>query len=139
VKNTRDVVKLDVWANSNEKDEMKFWEGMHDVTDKVLGDPTIQKALKITPGYGQAIKYGKHMIDSAHLVTAELVSWNRIRDLNKQSEEYLQNVNALQGRIKNLVEAIKLKEQTLSLSVCEGEGGAGGGPLCVCVKQVAAQ
>lgn len=139
VKNTRDVAKLDVWANSNEKDAKKFWEGMHDVTDKVLGDSTIQKALKITPGYGQAIKYGKHMIDSAHLVTTELVGWKRIRELNKDSEEYLQQVNGLQDRIKNLVEAIKLKERTLSLSVCEGEGGTGGGPLCVCVKQVAAQ
>lgn len=134
LKSMKDVQKLDELANSNDKDWKKFWEGAHEVADKVLGDPTIQKALNVTPVYGQAIKYGKHAVDSAHNATAVLLSWKRIKELNKDSEEYLNSVNAMQDRITNLVKAIKLKKQDISLKLCDG--GASGGPLCACVAQM---
>ncbi len=134
IKNTAAVVDLDKWANSDVKTLEKFWEGTNKVAQTALDDPFIQKALSITPVYGQVLKYGRSITDSAYDVTAELVSWRRIKDLNRDTEDYLKAVNTMQDRVKNLVEAIKLKKQDMTLKLCDGSGA--GGPLCACVKQL---
>lgn len=80
---------------------------------ELLQDEKVQRALKISKFSGQFATYAKSIVDSGYDITAEIVSWKRINQLNRNSEEYLFAVNRLSERMKSLVAKIKETEKKL--------------------------
>ena len=83
---------------------------MYEIVKTTLGDQGVQKALKIGGKYAAGAGYAQSIADSAYDVTAEIVSWKRINQLNRNSEEYLKAVGRLKDKMEEVVEKIKALE-----------------------------
>jgi len=98
------------WAKSKSGDMEKSLRGVYDIVKMTLGDPKVQKALKIGGKYAAGAGYAQSIADSAYDVTAEIVSWKRINQLNRNSEEYLKAVGKLKEKMEEVVGKIKALE-----------------------------
>ena len=58
---------------------------------------------------------GQDVVDSAYDVTAEVLSWRRLNQLNRNSESFLKAVAATSKRLKTVMEGIHEREVRLGL------------------------
>jgi hypothetical protein len=110
LKEAKQISDTDDWAQSKSGDMEKSLRGVYDIVKMTLGDQGVQKALKIGGKYAAGAGYAQSIADSAYDVTAEVVSWKRINQLNRNSEEYLKAVGRLKNKMEEVVEKIKALE-----------------------------
>jgi hypothetical protein len=101
----RDVWK---WNKENEGSLADFMDGFRQVTDILVGDENVQHRLGISSKYADYYKYSASIVDSAYDITGEVLGWRQIEQLNQNSDQYLQAVNALHNRIQKTVDQLKL-------------------------------
>jgi hypothetical protein len=101
------------WAASSPDELENSADKALSAATKVLDDPTVQQALKISEVPAAALGLEHSIIDSATDITAETVSIKRINALNQDSDEYLAAVNKLQQRMRTTVSQIKVIESEL--------------------------
>ncbi len=102
-KQTTDTVD---YATSDPGDLEKSLSGTMEIVKTTLGDPKIQKALKIGENLGRGIGYAQSIIDSSYDITTEVVGWKRINQLNRNSDEYLKAVNGLKDKMESTMKKI---------------------------------
>lgn len=73
---------------------------------EALGNAEVQKMLKIGGQYTKYATYLKSIVDSSYNITAEICAWQRISQMDRNSEKYLKAVEKLDGRMKEKVAEI---------------------------------
>lgn len=89
-----------------------------ELTD-ALSNPKVQKALKIGGQYAKYSTYLKSIVDSSYNIVAEICAWQRINQMNRNSEEYLKAVEKLDGRMKEKVAEINNIKARLDKLQCD--------------------
>jgi hypothetical protein len=90
------------WTKNNEGDLNENLEGVRQIVDNLIGDEEIQKRLGISEA-SDAIKYGESIVDSSYDILSEVLAAQRIKQLNRSAEQFLQAQRALQHRIETTV------------------------------------
>ena len=84
-----------------------------------LGNPEVQKMLKIGGQYTKYATYLKSIVDSSYNIIAEICAWQRISQMDRNSEEYLKAVEKLDGRMKEKVAEINEIKAKLKKLQCD--------------------
>lgn len=90
------------WTKDNNGDLNGNLEGVRQIVDNLIGDEDIQKKLGISEA-SDAIKYGESIVDSGYDILSEVLAAQRIKQLNRNAEQFLQAQRALQHRIETTV------------------------------------
>ncbi|MHB1675233.1 MAG: hypothetical protein ACYCSP_13390 [Acidobacteriaceae bacterium] len=90
------------WTKDNKGDLNGNLEGVRQIVDNLIGDEDIQKELGISEA-SDAIKYGESIVDSGYDILSEVLAAQRIKQLNRNAEQFLQAQRALQHRIETTV------------------------------------
>ncbi|MFQ5915052.1 MAG: hypothetical protein ACE5JS_17925, partial [Nitrospinota bacterium] len=94
------------YATSNPGDLEKSLRGTYEVVKTTLGDPKVQKALKIGGKFAAGAGYAQSIADSSYDIATEVVSWRRINQLNRNSEAYLKAVGRMKERMEKTMKKI---------------------------------
>ena len=86
---------------------------------EALGNAEVQKMLKIGGQYAKYTTYLKSIVDSSYNITAEICAWQRISQMDRNSEEYLKAVEKLDGRMKEKVAEINEIKAKLKKLQCD--------------------
>jgi hypothetical protein len=97
---TREYLK---WAPKYDGSLKESMEGVRQVSDILLADKGVQKFLRLSPQSADFIKYAQSIGDSSYDILREVLGAQQIKQLNRNSDEYLQAVNALNRRIQQTV------------------------------------
>jgi len=107
------AIKVFELARSNDDDLTRTLKGLKQLTDLALAEPSIQATLKFSGAYGQTLKYGSSIVDSAYAVVAESFAMARIAQLNENTRVRLLNVANLSFRLEQTMRKIKDLEAEL--------------------------
>ena len=88
-------------------DREKVLLEMQDIVGDALGDPLVQRALRISEAPATVFTYAKLIADSSYDVTTEVLSILRLRDAIRGSERYLDDVRRLDEQLKRKVARIQ--------------------------------
>ena len=99
------------YATSDPGDLEKSLKGAFTIVTTTLGDPKVQQALKIGGSYAAGAGYAQSIVESSYDITAEVISWRRINQLNRNSDEYLKAVDRLKGNMERTVQKIQALEK----------------------------
>ncbi len=99
------------WNNENKGDLNGNLEGVRQIVDNLIGDEDIQKKLGISEA-SDAIKYGESIVDSSYDILSEVLAAQRIRQLEQNTERFLQEQQALQQRIQSTIARLNVARQT---------------------------
>jgi len=99
------------WTEKNKGDLNGNLEGVRQIVDNLIGDEDIQKKLGISEA-SEAIKYGESIVDSSYDILSEVLAAQRIKQLNRDTEQFLQAQSALQHRIQSTVARLNIARQT---------------------------
>jgi hypothetical protein len=83
-----------------------YLEGAKQLIQAALAEDSVKNALQFTPYANDAIKWGSSLIDTSYDLTAEFLSFRQLDQLNRNSNQYLQAVKALDGRIHTTVDQL---------------------------------
>lgn len=83
-----------------------YLEGAKQLVQAALSENAVKNALAFTPYANDAIKWGSSLIDTGYDITAELLSLRQLNQLNRNSDQYLQAVKALDRRIHTTVDQL---------------------------------
>jgi hypothetical protein len=111
VSDAKKVVDAVDYATSNPGDLEKSLKGVFSLVTTTLGDPKVQKALKVGGGYAAGAGYAQSIVESSLDITTEVVAWKRINQLNRNSEGYLKAVNRMKEKMEKTVEKIQALEE----------------------------
>ncbi|MBK8791840.1 MAG: PDZ domain-containing protein [Holophaga sp.] len=109
------------WANLESVDAKYIREGLTQVFGLVDGEEVTRKMLvrwlkrPIPKGATEYYDAAKAVVDTAFDLTAEGFAWARMRQLNRNSDEFLKAVKALAGRQTRVLEGIHAREKKLGL------------------------
>lgn len=106
LKDAKQIIDTVDYAGSNPGDMEKSLRGAYEIVKTTLGDPKVQKALKIGGKFAKGAGYAQSIVDSSYDITAEIVSWRRINQLNKNSDAYLNAVNRLKSKMETKMKKI---------------------------------
>jgi hypothetical protein len=90
------------WAQKDPEELQKtegYLEGAKQLVQAALAEDSVKSALHFTPWVNDAIKWGGSLIDTSYDLTAEYLSSRQLDQLNRNSDRYLQAVNALNKRV----------------------------------------
>ncbi len=90
------------WTKDNKGDLNGNLEGVRQIVDNLIGDEGIAKKLGVSDA-SDAIKYGESIVDSGYDILSEVLAAQRIKQLNRNAEEFLRAQRALQHRIETTV------------------------------------
>lgn len=99
------------WNERNKGDLNGNLEGVREIVDNLIGDEDLQKRLGISEA-SDAIKYGESILDSSYDILSEVLAAQRIKQLNRNTEQFLQAQNALQHRIESTVARLNIARRT---------------------------
>jgi hypothetical protein len=85
-------------------------EGIYRLMDTLLGDATVQRALRIGPGYGQFLTSARSILDSSHQISVEVVTLVRLGQLDRNSTEYLRAIDQLKQKMESTMRQIHTVE-----------------------------
>lgn len=99
------------YAESNPGDLEKSLKGIYELIRIALDNPKVKRVLKIGDKYAAGAGYAQSIVDSSYDVATEAVAWKRINQLNRNSNEYLWAVDALQKRMEKTVKKMQVLEK----------------------------
>jgi hypothetical protein len=99
------------YGTSNPGDLEKSLKGAFTIVTTTLGDPKVQKALKVGGGYAAGAGYAQSIVESSLDITTEVLAWKRINQLNRNSDGYLKAVNHLKDSMEKTVKKIGALEK----------------------------
>jgi hypothetical protein len=85
------------------EDRRKALETMSNLVGDLLGDPAVQRALRIGEVPATVYTYGKLISDASFDIATELLSIRRIGQMDRAAEEYLAAVTRLDEQMKKKV------------------------------------
>jgi hypothetical protein len=91
-------------------------EQFYDNGTKLVNDPLVQKALKFSKPATKALKVIDAFqgdLDAGYLLGSEYLSWQNIKQLDKNTDQYLKAVNSLRDKLKAVVARIKTVESEM--------------------------
>jgi hypothetical protein len=94
------------WIKESNSDLPGFMEGVRQLADHLLADDAVKGALRLSPEGADYIKYSASIIDSGYDIYSEWLASDQIKQLNRNSEQYLRAVAALQTRIQETVKQL---------------------------------
>jgi len=101
------------WAHKRPDDLKGAMEGVQQLADMLLGDPAVQHALRLSPESTSFIKSVGSLMGSGYDIYADYLGAQEIKQLNQNSEQFLQAVKALNRRIQTTVTQLNAyKNQT---------------------------
>jgi hypothetical protein len=101
------------WTHKNPDDLKGAMEGVQQLADMLLGDPAVQHALRLSPESSSFIKSVGSLMGSGYDIYADYLGAQQIKQLNQNSEQFLQAVKALNRRIQTTVTQLNVyKNQT---------------------------
>lgn len=109
------------WASLESVDSEYVREGLTQVFDQVEGEEVtrqmLMRWLKRPIPKGTMDYYGaaKNVVDTAFDLTAEGFAWARLRQMDRNSEDFLKAVKALAHRQTQVLEGIHAREKALGL------------------------
>lgn len=84
----------------------KVIEQLADTVGDVLGDPAVQRALRLSEAPANVYTYGKLIADAAFDITTELLALRRVGQLDRNADAYLAAVARLDEQMKKKVARI---------------------------------
>jgi predicted Holliday junction resolvase-like endonuclease len=101
------------WTHKKPDDLKGAMEGVQQLADMLLRDPAVQHALRLTPESSSFIKSVGSLMGSGYDIYADYLGAQQIKQLNQNSEQFLQAVKALNRRIQTTVTQLNVyKNQT---------------------------
>ena len=91
------------WTHNKPDDLRGAMEGVQQLADMLLGDPAVQHALRLSPESSSFIKSVGSLMGSGYDIYADYLGAQQIKQLNQNSEQFLQAVKALNRRIQSTV------------------------------------
>ncbi len=91
------------WKSAKAKNLEDWLEDAKDLLDKMLADPAVKHALKLSERGAIIINLSESMIDSGYTIEREIVSIKQIKILNQSTEEYLAAVKRLKEKMESTV------------------------------------
>jgi hypothetical protein len=98
-----------------------YLEGIKQLVQAALAENAVKDTLQFTPYANDAIKWGSSLIDTSYDLTAEFMSARRLDQLNRNSDQYLQAVKALNGRIQVTVAQMNCYKTDTSHAVARNQ------------------
>jgi hypothetical protein len=99
----RDVID---WTRENKGDLEGTMEGVRQLADHLLSDEGVQHLLHVSPEGSLYIKYAASIMDSGYDIMSEVLGAQQIKQLDQNSDKFLQAERALQHRIQATVAQI---------------------------------
>lgn len=99
-------------------------DGVRQVVDDMLATDSVRKKLGIPDEVSEGIEYGESIVDSSYDILAEAYGARRIKQLNRNTDLFLEAQRKMRDRIQSTVAQLKLEEQDSP----PGEGSCGPGP-----------
>ncbi len=118
LKESYDLKDFSVWASYEDYSREEIIEGAKMVAELTGVDEWIKNKLVKKWGLGRVIAFGEaaqDIVASAYDVTAEVLAWRRLNQLNRNSDSFLKAVEATSKRMKTVMEGIKEREVRLGL------------------------
>ena len=106
------------WAEHEDYGPKEVLEGIAMITDLLGVDDKIKDYLDKRWGFGRVLAFkdtAQDLVTSAYDVTAEVVAWRRLHQLNQNSENYRLAVAKSGQRIRDVMEGIRQREIRLGL------------------------
>jgi hypothetical protein len=101
------------WTHKKPDDLKGAMEGVQQLADMLLRDPAVQHALRLSPESSSFIKSVGSLMGSGYDIYADYLGAQQIKQLNQNSEQFLQAVKALNRRIQTTVTQLNVyKNQT---------------------------
>ncbi len=75
-------------------------EGVKQIVQMALSEKSVKAALGYTPYVNDAVKWGSSLIDTSYDLLAEYLSSKQLDQYNRNSDQYLQALDALNRRVK---------------------------------------
>ena len=101
------------WTHKKPDDLKGAMEGVQQLADMLLRDPAVQHALRLTPESSSFIKSVGSLMASGYDIYADYLGAQQIKQLNQNSEQFLQAVKVLNRRIQTTVTQLNVyKNQT---------------------------
>ena len=99
-------------------------ERFYDLGTKFLGDPLVQKVFnKFLKPAATPLKVGDAIrgdLDAGYLLGSEYLNWQNIKQLNKNSDQYLKAVKDLRAKLETVIKKIKMTENEMRQSKVSG-------------------
>jgi len=106
------------WAKNEDYSAKEVFEGIAMISDLLGVDEKITDYLKKRWGLGRVLAFkdaAQDLVTSAYDVTAEVVAWRRLNQLNRNSDSFLLAVQKSGDRIREVMEGIRQREIRLGL------------------------
>ncbi|MGH9530711.1 MAG: hypothetical protein ACRD2S_12425, partial [Terriglobales bacterium] len=117
------------WTKKNQDDLAGAMEGVEQLADILLEDPAIQHALRLSPEASSFIKSSASLMGSGYDIYADYLGAQQIKQLNQNSEQYLEAVKALNRRIQTTVTQLNAyRSQTPEGFSCSASPAETAGP-----------
>jgi hypothetical protein len=91
------------WIKESNNDLPSFMDGVRQLADHLLDDNTVKGALHLSPDGADYIKYSASIIDSGYDIYSEWLASDQIKQLNRNTDQYLRAVDALHTQIRKTV------------------------------------
>ena len=118
LKEAYSVKDFATWAANEDYGPKEILEGIGMITDLLGVDEKITDYLKKRWGLGRVLAFkdaAQDLVTSAYDVTAEVVAWRRLKQLNQNSDSFLLAVQKSGERIREVMEGIRQREIRLGL------------------------
>jgi hypothetical protein len=101
------------WTHKKPDDLKGAMEGVQQLAEMLLRDPAVQHALRLSPESSSFIKSVGSLMASGYDIYADYLGAQQIKQLNQNSEQFLQAVKVLNRRIQTTVTQLNVyKNQT---------------------------
>jgi hypothetical protein len=105
------TMDLNTWGLSKPEDLQSKLDRVRQTIDTALQYPEVKEALRLSESGASAIDSSKSILDSTYDISAEVISFKRISQLNENSDQYLAAVKELQAKMQSSVQQLKALEQ----------------------------
>jgi len=105
-----------------EKDSSKL-ERFYDVGTKFLADPLVQKTFKYLQPAATPLKIGDAIrgdLDAGYLLGAEYLNWQNIKQLDVNTDKYLNGIKGLRTKLEATMKRIKTVQREMRQSKVSG-------------------
>jgi hypothetical protein len=92
--------------------DLTVLETAHDWMTQVLNDQSVQRYLRLNPGYGKAAVLSKSLVDSGYDIAVECITIRRIQQVDRNGEARLRAVARLHERMKEAVQRLNELDST---------------------------
>lgn len=114
------VKDFSTWAAHEEYTRAEILEGVGIIVDILGVEDRIKEYLKKRWGLGRVLAFQEaaaDLVTSAYDVTAEVVAWRRLDQLNRNSDAFLQATESSAERMRAVIDAIHTREVRLGLDL----------------------